>query len=249
MIENVRNGMLPGLAGRFGVAGLVLGTALSLGGCESSARQDPYTKPTGTCSFMAPTVSGARTYAPKGAAPDSAIAYPDPETPIYCDRPISESLMAAIELADYRKALQDADLFRLLQRNGPFTVFAIPNSPLEHYSTQFPGGILAPANAPALKALLSYTIVEGNWPAVKIAQEIAHSPNGAFALPTIGGASIVATVEASSGQIVLSNGAGVVTRLWVTGAPQSNGTLYFVQSLLPPPAVHSTPASAPAGRR
>lgn len=238
--------MRPGLAGRYGMAGAAGLVALSLGGCQSTARQDAYKQVGSVCSFMAPTVSGTRNYVPRDAkeAPDSAIAYPDPETPIYCDRPISESLLSAIELANYTRALQSVGLFSLLQQNGPFTVFAIPNGPLQHYEARFAGGALPPVSTPDLKSLLGYTIVRGKWPLATLKAAIARQPTHAIGLHTISGAILTVSPDAS-GQLVLSNGAGAVNRLWVTGVPQSNGVLYFTQSLLTP--VFPAAPAAPAG--
>jgi uncharacterized surface protein with fasciclin (FAS1) repeats len=210
--------------------------ALSVGGCQSNARQDSYKQVGSVCSFMAPTVSGTRNYTPASdkEAPDSRIAYADPETPIYCDRPISEAVSQAIELANYAQALHVSGYFAVLQQAGPYTVFAIPNEPLAHYSAQFRNGLLDPANQSALKALISYTIVPGKWPVAKIKNRLAKSPTHAFSLKTLAGIPLTFSLDATSGQPLISNASGASNHLWVTGVPQSNGVLYFTQSTLAP---------------
>lgn len=111
--------------------------ALVLGGCKQNpARQDTYKVANSTCSYMMPTVSGTRTYVPnqpnltageeQKRAPDSQIAYPNPETPAFCDRPLSDTLPSALEMADYTHLLNTTGLLAVLQQDGPFTVLASP---------------------------------------------------------------------------------------------------------------------------
>ncbi|WP_254455001.1 fasciclin domain-containing protein [Acetobacter estunensis] len=250
------------LTGRYGAAGAMMMMALSLGACQSPARQDAYKVVGSSNSFMAPTVSGARNYTPAGEkdAPNSNVAYPDPETPIYYDRPLSESILSAIELGNYSRALQVSGYDRLLQMAGPYTVFAIPNEPMKHVSEQYPGGLLDPANAQALKNLMGFTIVPGKWSVDRLRRVIARMPTHAVGLRTLSGAFLTVSVEPGTNQLVLSNAAGTINRIWVTGIPQSNGMLYFTQSALPPvfpalpvagqsqvaPGVKSAPLAAPA---
>ncbi|MFT8897276.1 MAG: fasciclin domain-containing protein [Acetobacter sp.] len=228
--------MRPERAVQWGAAGAAIVMALSVGGCQSKARQDSYKQVGSVCSFMAPTVSGTRNYTPASEkeAPDSRIAYADPETPIYCDRPISESVSAAIELANYAQALHVSGYFAVLQQKGPYTVFAIPNEPLAKYSAQFQNGLLDPANRASLKALISYTIVPGKWPVKKIKDLLAKSSTHAFNLNTLAGIPLTFSLDPATGQPLVSNAAGASNHLWVTGVPQSNGVLYFTQSTLAP---------------
>ncbi|MFT9018942.1 fasciclin domain-containing protein [Acetobacter malorum] len=215
----------------------------ALAGCQSQARQDPYVTPTSTCSYMLPTVSGERTYAPgKTAAenqkgiPDSAIAYADPESPAFCDRPLSDTLPTAIEMANYVHGLNTTGLFGTIQQSGPYTVFGIPNAVLENYQTPTGSKLNAPENAALLRDILSYSIVKGEWSVDQLRVAAQASPTHSVGLPTLNGRILSAWVDQPTGQIILGNGAGMTTRLWVTGIPQSNGRLYFTQSLLLPPA-------------
>ena len=235
--------------------------ALVLGGCtQSRARQDTYKVANSTCSYMMPTVSGTRTYVPtqqsqnfagaepKGA-PDSKIAYPNPETPAFCDRPLSDTLPSSLEMADYTHLLTATGLLAILQQDGPFTVFGIPNSALETYDAQTGNKLTSPDNTAVIKEILSYTIVKGRWPLAKIKQAALASPTQSVGLPTLNGQLLSAWVDGPSGQVVIGNGQGMTSHLWVTGIPQSNGVLYFTQDLVLPPvaqqnAATSTSASA-----
>ncbi|AOW47246.1 fasciclin [Acetobacter ascendens] len=234
--------------------------ALVLGGCtQSRARQDTYKVANSTCSYMMPTVSGTRTYAPAKpstsseaepkSAPDSQIAYPNPETPAFCDRPLSDTLPSSLEMADYTHLLNATGLLAILQQDGPFTVFGIPNSALETYDAQTGNKLTSPDNKAVIKEMLSYTIVKGRWPLAKIKQAALASPTQSVGLPTLNGQLLSAWVDGQSGQVVIGNGQGMVSHLWVTGIPQSNGVLYFIQDLVLPPIAQqnagtSTPVSA-----
>ncbi|MCX2561324.1 fasciclin domain-containing protein [Acetobacter farinalis] len=226
----------------------------ALAGCQSQARQDPYLTHASTCSYMLPTISGARTYAPGKAAaenqkgiPDSLIAYADPESPAFCDRPLSDTLPASIEMADYVHGLNTTGLFATLQQSGPFTVFGIPNTVLEQYAKRTNGKLTTPENTALLREILAYSIVKGKWSADKLRAAALASPTHSVGLPTLNGRTLSAWIDQPTGQIILGNGEGMTTRLWVTGVPQSNGMLYFTQSLLLPPV--SQPASAPRHAR
>ncbi|KAA8430602.1 fasciclin, partial [Acetobacter sp. DmW_125] len=234
--------------------------ALALGGCtQSRARQDTYKVANSTCSYMMPTVSGTRTYAPAKpsqtrevepkSAPDSRVAYPNPETPAFCDRPLSDTLPSSLEMADYTHLLNTTGLLTTLQRSGPFTVFGIPNSALETYNAQTGDKLTSPDNTAVIKEMLSYTIVKGRWPLAKIKHAALASPTQSVGLPTLNGQLLSAWVDNQSGQVVIGNGQGMTSHLWVTGIPQSNGVLYFMQDLILPPmpqqsASATTPVSA-----
>ncbi|KAA8386589.1 fasciclin [Acetobacter tropicalis] len=235
----------------------LLGTALlgltGLSACQSKARQDVFKTPTGTCAYMMPTISGTRTYEPRKVAaadsknaPDSAIAYADPETPAFCDRPLSETVQSSIELADYTHGLTITGLLPILQKDGPFTVFGIPNAVLEQYNTQTGGKLTAPENTALFKEILSYSIVKGKWSVPQLRAAATASPTHSVGLPTLNGHILSAWVDQPTGQIILGNGEGMTSRLWVTGIPQSNGMLYFTQSLILPPV--APPATPPTPR-
>lgn len=228
--------------------GLLLVLSGMAAGCthQPDARQDIYTTPTASCARMLPTVTGTRTYTPAHhtgtddlrASPDSAVAYPNPQTPAFCDRPLSETLRASIEMANYSRVLEKAGLLSLLQQNGPFTVFGIPNSALESYAAPQTSGIPDTLVAQA-RAIGAYSIVPGRWTQARIRAAVLASPSHQAHLPTLDGAGILARLDATTGQIILENGQGVSTRLWVVDVPQSNGILYFTQGLLPPPSARA----------
>lgn len=224
-----------------------------LGGCQQSpARQDTYTTPLSTCAFMMPTVSGTRTYTPgrtgipgpntaQNNAVDSAIAYSNPQTPAFCDRPLSDTLRSSIELADYTHLLDSTGLFSTLQQTGPFTVFALPNAALENQNARTGGQLLDPANSHAVRTMLGYTIVIGKWPHKALRAAVDAAPGHSVLLPTLNGQNLAVWLDPQTDQIMVGPPYGEHSPLWVMGIPQSNGVLYFTRSLVLPPHEHSTP--------
>jgi len=219
----------------FGLGGTALAAMVFLSGCESAARQDSFNvRGTTTAVLMPATVHKPEVHTLPNSAPDSPVAYETPAAPSYPDRPLDENLGTSLEMADYVRALGDTGLLPLLDQAGPFTVFGIPNTPLEAYSAAYPGGLRAPANLPAMKRLLGYTIVRGAWDEGRLRRAIARQGAGAVGLKTLYGDVLTVRLESSTGQLVLVNREGETNRLWLTGVPQSNGILYFTQGVLRP---------------
>ncbi|MFT9424536.1 MAG: fasciclin domain-containing protein [Acetobacter syzygii] len=227
---------------------LLLTTMVVVSGCaQSPARQDTYLTPASTCAAMMPTVSGTRTYTTgrnrgttantdQTSTPiDSAVAYSNPQTPAFCDRPLSDTLRSSIELADYTHLLDTTGLLPTLQQAGPFTVFALPNNALETYNRQTGGQLLNPANAAQVRTLLSYTIVPGKWPHKALRAALQAAPAHRLSLPTLNGAPLAVWTDPQSEQIMVGATNGLNSQLWVMGIPQSNGVLYFTRGLLLPP--------------
>ncbi|AQS89516.1 hypothetical protein NCH01_19320 [Neoasaia chiangmaiensis] len=217
---------------RFGCIAVSL---LGLTACESGARQDPFLIHPGTHSDIMPVVGVQHSNATvANGIVTSPVAYQSPTAMSYADRPLSENLAGSLEVADYTRALNLTKLMAPLRRAGPYTVFAIPNAPLEQYVGQTTGGIEAAVQTPRVRQLLAYTIVKGAWDQRRLRRVMARHHADSIGLKTVGGATLTVRIEPGSGQLVLNNGAGQVNRLWLTGVPQSNGVLYFTQGALPP---------------
>ncbi|MGI4746318.1 MAG: fasciclin domain-containing protein [Janthinobacterium lividum] len=187
-----------------------------LAGCESTARQDPL--------FVRPSA-------------DTLVFH---DTALFRDRTIDESVRGSLELADYSTALSLTGLLTELQRPGPYTVFAIPNEPLEAAQSAQGGRLLDPAALPSLRRLMAYTVVPGFYPVAALRQMIAKQ--GPVGLRTIDGDVLTVSVEAATGQLLLSDAQGHSNRIWLSSMPQSNGVLYATQSMLTP----GVPAGQPA---
>ncbi|MDE7547537.1 fasciclin domain-containing protein [Acetobacter fabarum] len=239
--------------GRLAPPALTLAGMFLLGGCEQHpVRQDTYLTPISTCAYLMPTVSGTRTYTQErrstSGAPtsgqnnpiDSAVAYSNPQTPAFCDRPLSDTLRSSIELADYTHLLDRSGLFPTLQQAGPFTVFALPNAALETYNAQNGSPLLDPANSSKVRTLLGYTIVTGKWPHKTLRAALTAARDHSLSLPTLSGQALTVWLDTQTEQIMVGPPHGQNSPLWVMGIPQSNGILYFTRTLVLPPAVQAT---------
>ncbi|MCQ8279044.1 fasciclin domain-containing protein [Acetobacteraceae bacterium KSS8] len=186
----------------------LLGAMPLLSGCESQARQDPIYVRNSTDELTFKDIAFFR------------------------DRPLDDSIRSSLELADYAKGLELTGLITTLQRPGPFTVFAIPNPPLEQLRARDPQ-VLSPSRLPNLKRTLSYTIVPGDYTDAKLRQLIAKQ-RGPIGLKTLYGDVIGVSVEPATNQLILSDPSGAQSRIWLSSMPQSNGVLYITQSMLNP---------------
>lgn len=189
---------------------LVVGILTGLAACESGARQDPL-----------PII---------GSSKDIVFA----NVPVYTDRTVDESIVGSLELTDYALGLYRTGLLTLLQQNGPFTVFAPPNAPLEEQQHVMGGQLLSPADEPFLQRLMAYTIVPGAYSEHRLRAMVAHQ-RGPVALRTLGGRDVLTvSIEPATGQLLLSDAHGRTNRIWLSNVPQANGVLYVTQSLLTP---------------
>lgn len=206
-----------------------------LGGCESGKRQDPLVHPNSVESVQMPAVSSRHTYhGSTKTVTSTPVSYEEPPTLSYVDRPILDNIATSLEMANYVHAMSQAHLINLLGRSGPYTVFAVPNEPLERLAAQVPGGLFAPQNAGLLRRVMAYTVVPGNWSPARFAKVMARAKSSQVALKTLSGDLLTVRRDQAKGDLVLVNTTGRVVNLWLKGAPQSNGTLYFTQDILAP---------------
>ncbi|MBB2203452.1 fasciclin domain-containing protein [Gluconacetobacter takamatsuzukensis] len=202
--------------------------------CAPAGWQDAFQVRGDSRAAAIPTVSVEHSYMPAldQGRPDSQVAYGAPDMPIYRDRPLNETLRGSIELADYTRALDLAGMMAPLRRAGPFTVFAVPNLPMEQFARAAgpSGDVPAPG---VLRQALAYSIVRGAYPAERLRRMVAEAPGNRVSLPTVAGGTVLVGRDLA-GRLVLSDGAGRMATVWIDGLPQSNGVLYLTRSLLAP---------------
>lgn len=193
-----------------GRVALAFGLMAGLSACESGARQD---------SFLV-----------RGSTDDIVFS----NVPIVRDRTVDQTLLSALELTDYTVALRDTGLLDTLRRAGPFTVFAVPNEPLEAAQTAASGQLLMPAAKASLRRVMAYTIVRGRYTEARLRRMIARG-NGPIGLTTIEDHDVLTvSADPATGALLLSDPQGRTSRLWLANVPQSNGVLYVTQSMLAP---------------
>ncbi|CAK7192815.1 hypothetical protein COMNV_01024 [Commensalibacter sp. Nvir] len=160
-----------------------------------------------------------------------AKEFPVPDMPIFSDQPLDRTLRESIVLTNYKEALAKTGLLELIERKGPYTVFAVPNGPLEKPPFLVEGSIMDAANQNLLKQLMAYTIVLGNYPPDQLKQLIL-THGGFYTLTTYYNKKLTVGIENQTGSFFTMNQRGEKNKIWINGIPQANGTLYVTQSLL-----------------
>jgi uncharacterized surface protein with fasciclin (FAS1) repeats len=206
---------------------MAVSVAAILAGCESGARQDPLPI--------------------RGSTNDIVFT----SVPIFHDRTVDETIVSSLELTDYAVALDSTGLLNTLRQDGPFTVFAVPNAPMEAEQRLAYDQLLSPENRSGLRRLMAYTIVPGRYTEATLRRMIADR-RGPVGLATLYGRDVLTvSVDPATGELLLSDAQGRTNRLWLADVPQSNGVLYATQSLLTPAgstiATSVPPGTVPSG--
>ena len=119
-------------------------------------------------------------------------------------------------------ALEEAGLTDILQREGPYTLFAPTDDAFRELPTPRLEALLRPENREQLRQLLRFHLVKGSLVADELTQ---HSP-----VTTLQGASL--RVEGEDEEITVE-GAQVLQ----ADAGTSNGTIHVVDTVLLPPSL------------
>ncbi len=143
------------------------------------------------------------------AAPKSTIG----------NKNIVDTAVAAGSFQTLAKALQAADLVDSLKGPGPFTVFA----PTDEAFAKLPAGtldnLLKPENKDKLRAILTYHVVAGNFPAAKVI--------GLTSAKTLNGEEV--QIKATGGTVMVNNAHVVKADI-----PASNGVIHVIDTVILP---------------
>lgn len=207
----------------------------SVSGCQKLPdRQDlSRVRPSGYSRILPSATSIEEQYVPPkdGDSPNSQAAYHVVPTMSYEDHTLDDNLSGTIEEADYYVALKEAGWQRWLQEDGPYTVLAMPNKALESYMLRWSGSWRDADQHERLKGFIGQTILIGRWDLPKIRRKARHA-GGRVAVKTLGGGTVFLSPLPSSGSVLVQSPYGQ-THLVGGSYPQSNGTLYIADSVLP----------------
>ena len=128
-------------------------------------------------------------------------------------------------------AFRAADLERILNEEGPFTVFAPSDGAFNKLSTDKIKQLLLPENKSELFSLLTYHIVAGNLTASKILQALCNG-NGKTSFTTVQGNELIATI--SGIDIILTDAYGNSAKITAADSNQCNGVLHEIDSIITP---------------
>lgn len=132
--------------------------------------------------------------------------------------------------------MRATDLEELLDRSGPFTVFAPSDTAFENLSGKSVDDLMDPENKKELKDLLTYHIVAGELSASKILKAMCRG-KGVATFTTVNGDDITATMEGLD--IVLTDGYGNRAKIVVADSNQRNGIIHEIDSVILPQRVRS----------
>lgn len=150
---------------------------------------------------------------------------PAPEAPVPAPAPGGKTDLIAIashaeDFSTFVAAVEAAGLTETLKGNGPFTVFAPPNSAFEALPEGTLTELLKPENKEKLAAILTYHVLPEKKMVIDLTSE---------ELTTVQGRRISVKVD---GSIVTVNGAKVTK----SDVNASNGVIHVVEKVLLPPA-------------
>ncbi|GBF21538.1 immunogenic protein MPT70 precursor [Arenibacter sp. NBRC 103722] len=135
------------------------------------------------------------------------------------------------------EAVKAANLDKILNEDGPFTVFAPSDMAFRKLSKVNLKELLLPENKKELFSLLTYHIVAGNITASKILKALCNG-NGKASFTTVQGDKIFASMDGLD--IVLTDKAGNRAKITSADANQCNGIIHEIDSVILPNALSAT---------
>ncbi|MEZ4970575.1 MAG: fasciclin domain-containing protein [Flavobacteriaceae bacterium] len=135
------------------------------------------------------------------------------------------------------EVVKAANLEKILDEDGPFTVFAPSDMAFQRLSKVNLRELLLPENKQELFSLLTYHIVAGNITASKILKALCNG-NGKASFTTVQGDKIYASMDGLD--IVLEDKAGNKARITSADASQSNGIIHEIDSVILPNVLIAT---------
>ncbi|MEB8329310.1 fasciclin domain-containing protein [Flavobacteriaceae bacterium KMM 6897] len=128
-------------------------------------------------------------------------------------------------------AINATDLADILDKDGPFTVFAPSDLAFNKFTSSEMAVLLKPENKHKLRSLLTYHIVAGNFTASKLLRAMSRG-KGTTTLTTVQGNKITATMNGID--IVLTDSYGNTARITTADANQCNGVIHVIDSVILP---------------
>lgn len=150
--------------------------------------------------------------------------------------PDSDSLTitGALGSGNHRTLLEvvkAAGLAELLNKNGPFTVFAPSENAIWEWAGDSLGEKLLPENLQELRTMLSYHIIAGKFTASGILRALC-SGAGTATFTTVQGNEILASMQGI--EIVLMDCSGNSARITTADTYGQNGVIHFIDKVIVP---------------
>lgn len=140
--------------------------------------------------------------------------------------------VATEDLSTLVAAVTAADLVETLSSEGPFTVFAPPNSAFEKLPEGTVASLLEPEQKDALTGVLTYHVVAGEVMAADLVAAIQGEEDGTFEITTVNGAILTASIV--DGAPILTDAAGNTSSIIATDIDASNGVVHLIDTVVMP---------------
>lgn len=165
------------------------------------------------------------------AAPVQAEHHPKEVTETAEAQTIAAIAVGTEDLSTLVAAVTAAGLVETLSSEGPFTVFAPPNSAFAKLPEGTVETLVQPENNELLTGILTYHVV----PAEVMAADLIHAiqdSDGHYIIPTVNGATLTATIE--QGEVILTDAAGGKSAIIATDIDASNGVVHLIDTVVMP---------------
>lgn len=129
-------------------------------------------------------------------------------------------------------AVTTAELGETLSGEGPYTVFAPTNAAFEAVDQATLEQLMSEEGREDLTNILTYHVVEGETMAQALTEAIEGAGEEGYALTTVNGATLTATLE--GGNVVLTDAAGNTANVTATDVDASNGVIHVIDTVLMP---------------
>lgn len=129
------------------------------------------------------------------------------------------------------QAVRAVDLDRILNEQGPFTVFAPSDMAFNKLSRDKMAELFLPENKKELHSLLTYHIVAGNLTASKMLIAMSRG-NGKASFTTLQGNKIFASMKGTD--IIITDNFGNTAKITTADSNQCNGIIHEIDSVILP---------------
>lgn len=151
--------------------------------------------------------------------------------PMFPDKNVVENASTAGNLKTLVAAVGAAGLVDTLKGPGPFTVFAPDDDAFKKLPAGTVDTLLKPENKGKLAGILTYHVVAGALDSAAIGKMIEDG-GGKATLKTVAGGTLTATMDGAS--LVLTDGAGGMSKVSQADVRQSNGVAHVIDTVLLP---------------
>lgn len=150
---------------------------------------------------------------------------------MYPSKNIVENAMNSNDHTTLVAAVKAAGLVKILQSDGPFTVFAPTNEAFEALPAGTVESLLKPENKIKLESILTYHVLAGDYSAADIMKAIKEG-NGKASFNTVSGEKVYAMLK--GGNVVLEDVNGNTATVTIADVDQSNGVIHVIDGVLLP---------------